>query len=71
MVAKVRANPKSLRIAHFTDTFHPKIDGIVTFLDNSIDYFSKRNHSIVVFCPTYWKQKKKYFKKNVKIFRLR
>ena len=71
MVAKVRANPKSLRIAHFTDTFHPKIDGIVTFLDNSIDYFSKRNHSIVVFCPTYGKQKEKYFGKNIKIFRLR
>src|SRR3989338_8557865 len=71
MVAKVRANQKFLRIAHFTDTFHPKIDGIVTFLDNSIDYFSKRNHSIVVFCPTYGKQKEKYFGKNIKIFRLR
>ena len=64
-------NKKPLRIAHFTDTFHPKIDGIVTFLDNSIDYFSKRNNSIVVFCPTYGKQKEKYFGKNVKIFRLR
>lgn len=67
----MKANPKSLRIAHFTDTFYPKIDGIVTFLDNSIGYFSKRGHSIVVFCPTYGKQKEKYFGKNVKIFRLR
>lgn len=64
-------NRKPLRIAHFTDTFYPKIDGIVTFLDNSIDYFSRRNHSIVVFCPTYGKQKEKHFGKNVKIFRLR
>ncbi len=52
MEPKVIRNRKSLRITHFTDTFHPKIDGIVTFLDNSIDYFSKRKHGIVVFCPT-------------------
>ena len=61
---------KKLRIAHFTDTFYPKIDGIVTFLDNSINFFSKR-HSIMVFCPNYGKHKEKYFGKNVKIFRLR
>ncbi|MBI2523566.1 glycosyltransferase [Candidatus Woesearchaeota archaeon] len=64
------SSQKDLRIAHFTDTFHPKIDGIVTFLNNSIDYFSRKNHNIIVFCPTYGKQKEKYFGKNVKIFRL-
>lgn len=64
-------NKKPLTIAHFTDTFYPKIDGIVTFLGNSINYFSKRDHRILVFCPTYGKQKGKYYHKNVKIFRLR
>lgn len=66
----MKANPKSLRIAHFTDTFHPKIDGIVTFLDNSINYSSKRKYNTAVFCPAYGKQKEKYSGKNVKIFRL-
>ena len=60
-----------LRIAHFTDSFYPKIDGIVTFLDNFIGYFSKIGYKIAVFCPTYKNEKEKYFGRNVKIFRLK
>jgi len=67
----LKVNPKPLRIVHFTDTFYPKIDGIVTFLDNSINFFSKRKYSIMVFCPRYGKHKEKYFGKHVKILRLR
>lgn len=60
-----------LRIAHFTDSFYPKMDGIVTFLDNFIGYFSKIGYKIAVFCPTYKNEKEKYFGRNVKIFRLK
>lgn len=68
---KIAENKKHLRIAHFTDTFYPNVDGIVTFLDDSIHFLSKRGHKIIVFCPKYGKHKEKYFGKNVKIVRLK
>jgi len=67
----VKASKKYLRIAHFTDTFYPNIDGVVTFLDESIHFLSKRGHKIAVFCPKYGKHKEKYFGKNVRILRIR
>ena len=58
-----------MRIAIFSDTFYPKIDGIVTALMNSISFLSKKGHKIVVFCPSYGKGDEHDFGKGVKVYR--
>jgi glycosyltransferase involved in cell wall biosynthesis len=40
-----------MRVALFTETFLPKIDGIVTRLRHTIDHLQRRGHQVWVFCP--------------------
>ncbi len=40
-----------MRIALFTETFLPKVDGIVTRLKHTIEQLQKRGNEVLVFCP--------------------
>jgi glycosyltransferase involved in cell wall biosynthesis len=40
-----------MRIAIFTETFLPKVDGIVIVLCHFLDYLSKERHKVLVFAP--------------------
>jgi glycosyltransferase involved in cell wall biosynthesis len=40
-----------MRIALFTETFLPKIDGIVTRLRHTVDRLQKQGDTVLVFCP--------------------
>ncbi len=40
-----------MRIALFTETFLPKVDGIVTRLRHTIEHLQRDGHQVLVFCP--------------------
>ena len=40
-----------MKIAFFTETFLPKVDGIVTRLTKTIEYLIKNGDEVMVFCP--------------------
>ncbi|MEL6815285.1 MAG: glycosyltransferase family 1 protein [Cyanobacteria bacterium J06598_3] len=40
-----------MRIALFTETFLPKVDGIVTRLKHTVEHLQKFGHEVCVFCP--------------------
>jgi len=40
-----------VKIAFFTETFLPKVDGIVTRLTKTIEYLVKNGDDVLVFCP--------------------
>ncbi len=40
-----------MRIALFTETFLPKIDGIVTRLKHTVEQLQRQGHQVLVFCP--------------------
>ena len=40
-----------MKIAFFTETFLPKVDGIVTRLTKTIEYLVKNGVDVIVFCP--------------------
>jgi glycosyltransferase involved in cell wall biosynthesis len=40
-----------MRVALFTETFLPKVDGIVTRLRHTIEQLQQRGHQVLVFCP--------------------
>ena len=42
---------KSMRIALFTETFLPKVDGIVTRLCQTVTYLQKAGHQVLVVAP--------------------
>jgi|TARA_B100001971_G_C18258590_1_gene584524 glycosyltransferase involved in cell wall biosynthesis len=42
-----------MKIAIFTDTFYPKLDGIVTSITNSMKELAKKGHEIIIFAPNY------------------
>jgi glycosyltransferase involved in cell wall biosynthesis len=42
-----------MRIALFTETFLPKIDGIVTRLKHTVEHLQRQGHQVQVFCPDY------------------
>jgi glycosyltransferase involved in cell wall biosynthesis len=41
----------SMRVALFTETFLPKVDGIVTRLRHTIEHLQRDGHQVCVFCP--------------------
>src|SRR5690606_29713402 len=43
--------PGHMRVAFFTETFFPKIDGIVTRLARSLDQFAALGHEALIFAP--------------------
>jgi glycosyltransferase involved in cell wall biosynthesis len=42
-----------MKIALFTETFLPKIDGIVTRLKHTVEHLQRQGHHVQVFCPDY------------------
>lgn len=40
-----------MRIALFTETFLPKVDGIVTRLKHTIDHLQRQGDEVLIFCP--------------------
>jgi len=40
-----------VKIAFFTETFLPKVDGIVTRLTKTIEFLTKNGNQVIVFCP--------------------
>jgi glycosyltransferase involved in cell wall biosynthesis len=40
-----------MRVALFTETFLPKVDGIVTRLRHTIEQLQRQGHQVLVFCP--------------------
>jgi len=40
-----------VKIAFFTETFLPKVDGIVTRLTKTIEFLTKNGDEVIVFCP--------------------
>jgi glycosyltransferase involved in cell wall biosynthesis len=42
-----------MRIALFTETFLPKVDGIVTRLKHTVEHLQRQGHTVQVFCPDY------------------
>ncbi len=57
-----------MKIAIFTDTFYPEINGVTTFLNNFIKHFSQ-NHVIRIYAPKYKTRNELKFNKNVTIYR--
>jgi glycosyltransferase involved in cell wall biosynthesis len=61
-----------MKIAIFTETFYPEINGVVTFLLNIAERLSSQGHEIRIYCPKY---PKKVFRKpysppeNVSLYR--
>jgi glycosyltransferase involved in cell wall biosynthesis len=42
---------RSMRIALFTETFLPKVDGIVTRLKHTVEHLQRQGHQVLVFSP--------------------
>ena len=42
-------NDRSLKIAIFTDTYHPAVDGVVKYIDNIRNELESRGHEVYVF----------------------
>jgi glycosyltransferase involved in cell wall biosynthesis len=42
-----------MKIALFTETFLPKVDGIVTRLKHTVEHLQRQDHQVQVFCPDY------------------
>ena len=40
-----------MKIAFFTETFLPKVDGIVTRLTKTIESLTKTGDEVIIFCP--------------------
>ncbi len=40
-----------MKIALFTETFLPKVDGIVTRLSHTVDHLQRDGHQVMLFCP--------------------
>lgn len=57
-----------MRIAVFTDTYYPNVDGVVVSVDNSTRLLSER-HKILIFAPEY-KGFKDVNKGNIRVLRL-
>ncbi len=58
-----------MKIAVFTDTYYPKIDGIVTSIMNSTESLARKNHHIIIFAPTYKEKKDNKLPSNIKVYR--
>ena len=57
-----------MKIAIFTDTYEPEINGIVTSTANFVRMLAEDGHQVIIFCPKY-DDKKDKSEKNIKIFR--
>ena len=60
-----------MKIAYFTDTFLPQVNGVATALANQATELGERNHSVLIFTPKLDSIKREKFKaKNVQVVHL-
>ncbi len=59
-----------MKIALFTDTFYPKIDGVVVSITSLIENLAPQGVSFLVFCPDYHAEIRRQFPPGTKIVRL-
>jgi glycosyltransferase involved in cell wall biosynthesis len=57
-----------MKVAIFTDTYEPEINGIVTSTSTFVHMLASDGHQVIVFCPRYSDKKDKK-EKNIKIHR--
>lgn len=65
------AGSRGMKIAIFTDTFFPNIDGVVTSLMNSSQILAQKGHKLLIIAPEYEVTKKPKLHKNVTIVRMK
>lgn len=58
-----------MNIAYFSDTFYPRIDGVVVTLLNFIQLLAEKGHKIKLYVPNYENIKEKKFHENISIER--
>lgn len=58
-----------MKIAVFTDTYSPKVDGIVTSITNSTQALAGSGHKIIIFAPQYKEEEKLQLHPNIKVYR--
>ncbi|MBS3136375.1 glycosyltransferase [Candidatus Woesearchaeota archaeon] len=58
-----------MKIAIFTDLFHPKIDGISISVMNSAMHLAKSGHEVIIFCPRFTEGDRIDYHKNIKVQR--
>lgn len=58
-----------MKIAIFTDTYYPKVDGIVTSIMNSTQELADKGHEIIIFAPKYKEKKSLKSHQNIKVYR--
>jgi glycosyltransferase involved in cell wall biosynthesis len=46
-----RTDLKKLRVAYFTDTYHPQVNGLVTSIDSNREELARLGHEVLVFAP--------------------
>ncbi len=61
---------KRLKIAIFTDTFIPLLDGIVTATINLARGLADRGHKVYIIAPKFKEKHKEFSYKNVKVKRV-
>jgi 1,2-diacylglycerol 3-alpha-glucosyltransferase len=59
-----------MKIAIFTDTFLPNIDGVVSSILNLVKGLSDSGHKIFIICPRYSKIKEEFSYKNIEVIRV-
>jgi glycosyltransferase involved in cell wall biosynthesis len=60
-----------MKIAIFTDSFHPMVDGVVISVKNSASMLGKKGHDIIIFAPSGSILPKEMEKLGIKIVRLK
>jgi glycosyltransferase involved in cell wall biosynthesis len=58
-----------MRIAFFTDTYYPEVNGIVTSILNMTNKLARRGHRIIIFCPKYKGLKEQKLHRNITVRR--
>ena len=58
-----------MNIAYFSDTFYPRIDGVVITLLNFIQLLAEKGHKIKLYVPNYKNIKEREFHENISIER--
>ena len=58
-----------MKIAFFTDTFFPKIDGVVISTIHLAKGLADKGHKVLIFAPRY-EEKEEFKYKNVKVVRI-
>jgi len=60
-----------MRIAIFTDSFFPKIDGIAVSVQNFCEKLEERGHKFVICCPRYGEDDSELLGRNIRIERFK